>query len=265
MGVPIFPVGQIRETIPGLRESLSQGISTGVNQAVEQDAINRLLSAINQEQEDPLTAILGSGLPGARQNDLITAFQNQQQIQAKQAEVLAKSAPAYDKVGEKFLLDQFDVQEELGNLQVGIQNVEEALGTGKVSGRLKGATTGRFFPTAADQQLKSGTKAFLGIAKKLFGANVSKEQSKLLADMFPAPGKSEAENRVAFKVMQQTLDLRNTLNEITQNDPSVQSGTVAGRDVARIQRQQKEAINNYFQNLRNQNKVIQELRKRESL
>ena len=255
MSVPIFTKPERRDPFAGAR----QAILGGINQQVEQDAINRLLSNINQQDgQDPLTAILGSGLPQQRQNDLINAFQNQEQIQARQANAVAGGST--DKLGEKFLEGELDSLEELGNLEIGLQNVEEAIGSGNISGRLN--IKGKFFPTAADQQLKSGTKPFLGIGRKLFGANVAREQSKLLQDMFPAPGKSEAENRVGAQVMRELVDLKRILVDTVQNDPAVLQGQVNAGDVARIKQNQRELMTQFFDQLRLRKQAVAEAKKR---
>lgn len=256
----IFTAPEPRRPFKAIGEAFGGGITQGLNQAIEQDVINKILTRVNQGNEDPLSAILGSNLPGQRKNELVNAFQNQQQIQLQQANALDKAKPTSDKIGEEFLKKELDKTEDLGNLQLGLEDAKEALASGNVSGRTN--VKAKLFPTEADQLLKQGVKPFLGISKQFFGSNVAKEQTKLLLDMFPSPGKSERENRVAFRNMQRMVQMKERLTDIVQNDPAVQSGNVTSADVIRIKQNQKAALKNFFDELRNQKKALAEAKKR---
>lgn len=76
----VFQRPEPRRPFRGIGESVGQGFGQGITQGIEQDVIDRLLQNINQQQQDPLTAILGSSLPAARQQNLVEAFQNQEKI-----------------------------------------------------------------------------------------------------------------------------------------------------------------------------------------
>ena len=80
MSFPVFQRPEPRRPFRAIGEATGQGFGQGITQGIEQDVIGRLLQNINQNQQDPLTAILGSSLPGARQNELVAAFQNQEKI-----------------------------------------------------------------------------------------------------------------------------------------------------------------------------------------
>lgn len=257
MSVPIIQLGERRDPYAQAR-NMALG---GINQMVEQDVINRMLSRINNQQQDPLTSILGSGLPQNRQNDLVNAFQNQEQIQNKQTQALQKSQPTSDKIGEEFIKNHMEDLELLGNLEQGLTNVQEAIQSQNVSGRLN--VVGRYFPSDADQLIKSGTKPFYGLSGKIFGGgSQAKEQTALIRDMYPAPGKSKAENEAGLKVMQEQFDLYKLKNEIIQNDPAIQSGTVTAKDVARINKQIREAQNSFFEKVKFRKQLLEEAKKR---
>lgn len=87
MSTPIF---QRAPTINPYAEALQTTLG-GINQLVEQDAINRALARVNQGKMDPLTAILGTQMPAARQQQLLSGFQEQAKLQQQQAETQRKS------------------------------------------------------------------------------------------------------------------------------------------------------------------------------
>lgn len=124
MSVPIFQRGEPRRPFRGIGESLGQGLSQGINQGVEQDVIGRLLQNINQQQQDPLTAILGSNLPAARQNELVTAFQNQEKIRDAREEANQKAIQQRAETERKGQVNDF-IDSLLGRTTTGSSTQEQ--------------------------------------------------------------------------------------------------------------------------------------------
>ena len=79
MSVPIFRRPDPINPFAGAQQSIGQGI----NQMVEQRALNEALGRVEQGEVDPLTAILESGLPAERQNQLANIFQQQAETERK--------------------------------------------------------------------------------------------------------------------------------------------------------------------------------------
>lgn len=261
---------ETRRPFRGVGEAFGQGVTQGIEQSIIDQVLQQAQGQADGGQGDFMNNLLRglttSALPAPRQNELINAFQNQEQLQAAQAQAVAKAAGP-DKIGEKFLEGEMDSVEQLGNFQLALQQAQEAVESGNVSPRLIGGNPisglrGKIAPTEADQQLKSATKAFFGIGKNLFGANVAKEQSKLLQDMLPAPGKSLEENRAGIQVLKEVIDLKQLLTDIAQQDEAVIGGQVNARDVARIKGNQRTLMAQYFEGLRQRQSALEEARRR---
>lgn len=257
-----FTTPDPRRPFQNVGQAIQQGLGAGFQQGIEQDEINKILSRINDPQNpiDPLEAILSSNLPASRQNNLAEHFQNKEKLQIEGANLLQKAQPKSDKLGEKFLEDWGNTLEQIGDLEIGMQNINQALESGQVSGRTN--ILGRFFPSASDQQLISGTKPFFAIGKNLFGPNLSKEQSEKLEAMFVAPGKSKAENQIAAQIMNEMLTLKKELNDIITNDPAIQSGVVTTADVVRIRGIQDAFRKQFFADLELKENLLKEAKKR---
>jgi len=120
-----------RETIPGLRERIASGLESGIGEGFEQDALSQLTSKI-QQGEDPMQAVLNSRLPAARQRELISGFQKQEEIKQR-GEIEAA------KVQEKRQIEAQKLKQQQQQLSSTSQLVEQLSG-GKINAdQLQGA------------------------------------------------------------------------------------------------------------------------------